>query len=343
MNLHLCIPALFWPDNSQADIYRHLELPALETMLAKSLRTEDPGHTVESWLCEVFNVQKQHDWPVAPIVLQLDGECAKFRDDYWLRVDPVHLRIKNNHILLGDNHILNISLKEAISFTDSINELILDDGLTLLPLHSDRWYLRCSETPELQTFLLSEAVGQNINNLLPHGNDSSIWNSKINEIQMLLYDHPLNQIREAQGDLVVNSVWVWGGGVMPQKVHAPYTRIWSNHILASALAKMAKVTCHDLPEDAGELLRYSDDSGGQLVFLDNLQKYANYRDAFNWRNELTKIEQGWFAPLLQALRKKQITQLKLTVISEHSTRNFTLIPGSLWKFWAAVRPFGSYS
>ena len=130
---------------------------------------------------------------------------------------------------------------------------------------------------------------------------------------------------------------------MPQKVHAPYTRIWSNHILASALAKMAKVTCHDLPEDAGELLRYSDDSGGQLVFLDNLQKYANYRDAFNWRNELTKIEQGWFAPLLQALRKKQITQLKLTVISEHSTRNFTLIPGSLWKFWAAVRPFGSYS
>ncbi|KIO47655.1 hypothetical protein SQ11_16115, partial [Nitrosospira sp. NpAV] len=108
------------------------------------------------------------------------------------RIDPVHLRIKNNHILLGDNHILNISLKEAISFTDSINELISDDGLTLLPLHSDRWYLQCSEIPELQTFLLSEVVGQNINNLLPHGNDNSIWNSRINEIQMLLYEHPLN-------------------------------------------------------------------------------------------------------------------------------------------------------
>lgn len=344
MNLHLCIPALFWPDNLQTDIYRHLELPALKTILAKGFRTEGTGRTAESWLCEMFNVAKQYDWPVAPITLQLDrGSAESEEKKYWLRVDPVHLRIENNHLLLGDSHILNISLKEAISFTDSINELISADGLTLLPLHSDRWYLRRNQTPELQTFLLSEAAGQNINDLLPHGNDSSIWNSRINEIQMLLYDHSLNQAREARGELAINSVWVWGGGVAPQKVHAPYARIWSSHVFVCALAKMGKIPCHALPENAEELLQHSDSSGEQLVFLDNLQSFASYRDAFHWRNELVKIEQNWFVPLLGALKKRQITRLKLTVIGKHSTRNFMLTPRSLWKFWAAVHPLESYS
>ncbi|MXS84925.1 hypothetical protein ABO04_03080 [Nitrosomonas sp. HPC101] len=343
MNLHVCIPALFWPGNSHAEVCRHLELPALETILAKSLCAKEPGYAAESWLCEVFNVHKQCDWPVAPIMLQLDGRHIEFGDGYWLRVDPVHFRIENNHILLGDNHILNISLKEAISFTDSINKLISDDGLTLLPLYPDRWYLQCSKALELQTFLLSEVVGKNINNLLPCGNDSSIWNSRVNEIQMLLHEHPLNQAREARGDLVVNSVWAWGGGITPQQVHTSYSRIWSNHILARALAEMGKVVCHDLPEDVDELLQYPDDSGEWLVFLDNLRKYAGYKDVFNWRNELIKMEQSWFSPLLLALKRKQITQLKLTVISEHSSRSFTLTSGSLWKFWTTVRPLGSYS
>lgn len=342
MNLHLCIPALFWPDNLQPDIYRCLELPALETILAKSHLTEDSEHTVESWLCNVFSVDKQFDWPVAPIMLQLDGKNIEFKDSYWLRADPVHLRIENNHLLLGDNHILNVSLKEAISFADSINELISLDGLTLLPLHSDRWYLRCNKTPELQTSLLSEVVGQNINSLLPYGNDSSAWNSLINGIQMLLYEHSLNQAREARGELAVNSVWIWGGGVMPQKVCAPYTKIWSNHIFVSALAEMGKIPCHTLPENAEELLRYLDNSAEQLIFLNNLQKYACYKDAFHWRRELAEIEQNWFAPLLEAVKKKQITQLKLTAIGKHSTKNFMLTSNSLWKFWVVTRPLGSY-
>jgi hypothetical protein len=343
MNLHLCIPALFWPDNLQTDIYQHLELPALKTILAKSYLSEGSGHVVESWLCELFNIHKQCDWPVAPITLQQEKEYIERGEGYWLRVDPVHLRIENNHILLGDSHIFNISLKEAISFTNSINELISDDGFTLLPLHSDRWYLHCNSAPNLHTSLLSEVVGNNINNLLPLGNDRSIWNSKINEIQMLLYEHPLNQMRESRGELVVNSVWIWGGGVMPQKIYAPYTKVWSNHVFAQGLAKMSQLEFYNLPEDGNKLMLHSSDSGEQLIFLDNLQKYANYRDVFNWRNELVKMEQNWFVPLLQGLRKKQITQLRITVINEHLTKDFTLTPNSFWKFWAKVRPLKSYN
>lgn len=344
MNLHLFIPALFWPDNSHPKIYYQLQMPALEAILAKSQYTESSQQAVDSWLCQTFGVAKQQDWPIASILLQLDGENMETKDDYWLCADPVHLRIENNHILLADSQILNISLKEAVSFADSINGQFSEDGLILLPFHPNRWYVRSSESPDLQTFPLSEVAGKNINNMLPAGRDSAAWNSRINEIQMLLHDHPLNRIREEQGELAINSLWIWGGGTRPrsQTVQTLYTELWSNHVLVRALAKMGETVCHDLPEDAAGLLRHSTVSDKHLVMLDSLHGHACYRNAYEWRNELAKLEQNWFIPLLDALKKKQIKQLIVTTINEHSTRNFMLTPGNLWKFWITARPLEAY-
>lgn len=114
-------------------------------------------------------------------------------------------------------------------------------------------------------------------------------------------------------------------------------------MLARALAEIGGTICHDLPESADILLNHSDDSDEQLIILNNLQRHACYRDAYSWRNELARMEQNWFAPLLQALKKKQFQQLKLTVISRNSTWNFMLTPGKLWKFWVTIHPLETYS
>ncbi len=342
MNLHLFIPALFWPDDSQLEIYRHLRLPALETIFAKSRRVESSYQAIESWLCQTFGIEEQQDWPVAAIMLPLDGRDIEVGNDYWLRADPVHLRIENNHILLADSQMLAISLKEAVSFADTINEQFAGEGWSLLPLYPDRWYLRSSRSPDLQTYLLSEAAGKNINGLLPGGKDGAIWNSRINAIQMLLHDHPLNRMREARDELAINSLWIWGGGIWPQKIHAPYSEVWSDQVFARALAKASNIVCHGLPENAAEL-RLAAGSGERLVVLSTLQKYACYRDAYMWRNELMKLEQNWFAPLLHMLKKKQITRLTVTTINEHSTNCFTMTPNHLWKFWVTPRSLEIYS
>lgn len=342
MNLHLVVPALFWPDRSQSEIYHDLPLPALQTILAKSQSNEEPGHQLEAWLCRLFGVDKQQDWPVAPIMLQLDGEGIDIGEAYWLRADPVHLRIENNHILLADNQILNISLKEAQAFTTFINAQLAKDGLMLLPLHADRWYVRVHPSPELNTHLLSEVVGRNINHLLPGGRDGVAWNNRINEIQMLLYDSPLNQAREARGELAINSLWIWGGGMRPESMLAPYPEIWSNHPFTQALSKASGAVGCNLPANAGEWLGEAR-SSEQMIVLDHLQKYACYKDAYAWRNDLVKLEQEWFVPLLQALKAKQIKRLELTAIDEHAVRRFTLTPNSLWKFWATGQPLQSYA
>ncbi|MEK7769407.1 MAG: phosphoglycerate mutase, partial [Pseudomonadota bacterium] len=86
MNLHLLVPSLFWPGDSLPEIYRNLPLPALETLLAKSLRTENESQGVETWLCRAFGVAKQQDWPVAPLTLQADSAGQmKAENHYWLR------------------------------------------------------------------------------------------------------------------------------------------------------------------------------------------------------------------------------------------------------------------
>ena len=342
MNLQLAVPALFWPDRTQSEIYHDLPLLALQTILAKSQSSEEAEHQLEAWLCRLFGVDRQRDWPVAPIMLQLDGEGIDIDGAYWLRADPVHLRIENNHILLADSQMLDISLQEAQAFAAFINPQLAKDGLMLLPLHADRWYMRVHPLPELNTHLLSEVAGRNINHLLPSGKDGVAWNNRINEIQMLLYDSPLNQAREARGELAINSLWLWGGGMKPESIVAPCPEIWGNHPFAQALSQASGVVGRHLPANAAEWLGEAR-SGDQMIVLDHLQKYACYKDAYAWRNELVRLEQQWLMPLLQALKAKQIKRLVLTAIDDQAARRFTLTPNSLWKFWSTGRPLQSYA
>jgi len=110
MNLHLLVPTLFWPDASLPEIYHDLPLPALENFLAKCSRTDDEPERLEPWLCRVFGVAKQLDWPVAPITLLGEGNAnINPADDYWIRADPVHLHVERDRIVLADSRVFPIS------------------------------------------------------------------------------------------------------------------------------------------------------------------------------------------------------------------------------------------
>ena len=60
--------------------------------------------------------------------------------------------------------------------------------------------------------------------LLPAGNEGSVWRRRMNEAQMVLHAHPGNEAREARGELPVNSVWFWGAGELGAAPRAPVSR-----------------------------------------------------------------------------------------------------------------------
>jgi hypothetical protein len=345
MNLHLLVPSLFWPEPTLSEIYRDLPLPALENLLAKCSSAEDESEGMEAWLCRAFGVAKQQDWPVAPITLLADDtEDIKAESDYWIRADPVHLRIEHDQIVLADSRVFQISPQEASEFTSLLNQHFAAMGqeIEFLPLRPDRWYLRVRKTPPAITHLLSEVANKGINELLPSGMNATLWRSLFNEVQMVLHEHPLNQSREVRGQPAINGTWFWGGGIMPESVSSPYTRVWSNDVLSGSLAVACDTDHAQLPAGAA-IWQQSATAGNHLVVLLALQGQAQYADAYGWRESLKELERSWFVPLWAMSKQGRFDQVTLTALSEKRNKNFTARRGDFRKFWRSTKPVSTYN
>jgi hypothetical protein len=343
-SLHLLVPSLFWPDASLPEIYRDLPLPGLENLLAKSLRTDDKSQPIEAWLCHAFGVSKQRDWPVAPITLDADGaESVKAGSDYWVRADPVNLRIEHDQILLADSRVFRISMEEAEQFARLLNQHFAGNGqeVAFVPVRPDRWYVRVTTIPPAETHLLSEVANKGINELLPFGTNNTIWRGLFNEAQMVLHEHPLNQSREARGEPAINGIWFWGGGIIPQSMTSPYTHVWSNDVLAGSLALATGTNHTRLPPDAATW-HQSSVPGNHLIVLDSLHGISQYVDAYGWRENLKDLERNWFAPLWAMCRQGKFDQVTLTGAGGRNTQNFALKRGDPRKFWRRTKPLVSY-
>src|SRR5688500_19577409 len=118
MQSTLLIPQLFWPRESADMAVRGLELPALSTLLARAHGERFPAVSAEAWLCQAFEVERQRDWPIAPLTLALDG--VEPHDAYWLRADPVHIKVRREGLHLVDSALFDVSTDEAQSFTDAL-------------------------------------------------------------------------------------------------------------------------------------------------------------------------------------------------------------------------------
>lgn len=343
MNLSLFVPDLFWPDTTQPEIYQNLSIATIEKLLAKSIMAAAAPEEMEIWLCKQFNVGRQfNSWPIAPIMLHKDAPAlAKNNKEFWMRADPVHLRIEQNHLMLADSQIFDISKDEAEQLVRDLNRGMSGRDYTLLALHADRWYIRLMQAPEMQTHTLGQVTCKNINHFLPAGSDSMAWRKLFNEFQMQLHEHPINQARESRGELSINSIWFWGGGYMPESMQSAYSHVWSNHELSHALA----IACHtghaNLPLNAADWLQ-SQKLGNHLVILDSLHMKAKYRDAYGWRETLKEIEKNWFLPIYDALKHGAISQLHLITSNDNSLQSFIVTRADLWKFWLAQKPMRIY-
>lgn len=340
MHDHLLIPGLFWPPPADPAIYRDLRLPALETLLGRSAETETHGSSVEAWLCGAFGVARQQDWPVAALTLEADGTDPG--DGYWLRADPVHLEAKRDHLRLVDPSVFPLTEAEAAGLVEALNRHFAQDGLAFLAPDPRRWYLRAATAPDLRTVSVGEAAGRDVDPLLPSGTGALAWRRLLNEIQMLLHGHPLNDEREARGEPPLNSVWLWGGGVRAEVPRRPWEQVAADDALAHALARRSGAGASPLPADARAWLG-SGRGGPALLILEGLARAVRYGDAWAWRESLAALDQAWFAPLLAALERRELRSLTLVVPAPDRTREFRVAATDLWKLWRRVRPLALHA
>ncbi len=314
MKCHVLIPNLFLP----ASEFKIDPLPNVETLISRGERTSFESKGFEEWICDAFDVAKQQDWPVAA----LHG----IEPGYWLRADPAHLQLRRDWLALLQ---ADIAQEEADSLVDSLNRHFEADGFRFYIERPDVWLLRLHDAIDLVTVPLSQAIGRNVDDCLPKGKDAMRMTAVMNEIQMLFHDHPVNSTR----DVPINSVWFWGGGILPEVKPSGYASVSSSNALASAIANRAAIPCIPVPENASGWLG-SLSEGEHLVILEDLMLPARYGDGNEWDKRLRRLETCWFGPLIDAVKNG----LELAIIDNEIGVRFDTKKHDLWKFWKRSRP-----
>lgn len=331
----LFVPSLFWPDAGDADSYSGLTLPALETLLSRGGVTEGECENEPAWLCENFGVQKQNDWPVAPVAFAGDGREPGAA--YWLRADPVHLRLHNDGLILLAPETLEIAGDETHELTGMLNRQFEAEGFVFHAPHPRRWYLKTPQAPQIRTVTLKQAIGRDVNRLLPEGEERLRWHRIFNEVQMLLHAHPVNAAREDRGAAVVNSLWFWGGGTLPASSSA-FDAVQSDDPLVMGLGRLAGIVSVSLPVDSGFA-----DGNNTLVDLRDAEHAFMRGNIAGWRDALETLELRWFAPIFDCLRSGRIGKAVIATVADGRRHEWSVMRGARWQIWKRPRPLAQHA
>ncbi len=317
-----------------------MHLPALQALLARGRRDAREGAVREHWWLDVFGVERQHDLPAAPYRLLGDG--GQPGDAAWLCADPVHMRADRDSVALADADGLGLTADEAGAIAASINAHF-EGRLAVTAPTPSRWYARSPAPSRIRTVPTSAARARSMGAHLPRGEDAMAWHALMNEAQMLLHDHPVNQAREARGQLPVNGLWVWGAGRLASLAPRPAQGVFSSDPLVLGLARESGMSANPLPARAADWLRGAPENGVVWFVLDTLATPADYADAARWQDSLRALEADWFAPMLAALRSGRLGMLTLDALSLRGCLRVEAVRGDLRRFWRRAKPLATWA
>ena len=139
------------------------------------------------------------------------AEGGKATHAFWLFAAPVVMLPGQDSFYMGDPAPAEVSSDESVALMESLNQLFAEDGYHF-HLLNDVWFLGLDADPQITTTSIEQVMNKDVAHYLPQGEGALFWNKVQTEIQMLLFTHPVNQAREAQGLAMVNSLWCYGLG-----------------------------------------------------------------------------------------------------------------------------------
>ncbi|MFP4062798.1 MAG: hypothetical protein ACLFS2_08395 [Halochromatium sp.] len=278
-----------------------------------------------------------------------------------LHADPVHLRPDRDRLRLFDARHLGIGQDEAETLAQAVNAHLADDGLRLVTPVASRWYLELAERPRLETRPLEAAIGRHIDGLLPTGADASRWAALMTEVQMLLFQSPVNRAREACGRPAVNALWLSGAGEWRALAPPPgLAKVWADQPLARGLAMASGLDVmgpdapvpgpepEPRPDRTGRAATGDDETGraraaghdgfraepGLLLVEAGMADGMLDADEASWRGAVLGVE-ARAAQALQALRAGELDGVTLDLCDG---RQWQLTLGRLRRFWRRPQP-----
>ncbi|RUL72445.1 phosphoglycerate mutase [Dyella choica] len=179
---------------------------------------------------------------MAAAALTRDYLAGDAGDACWLSADPAWVQPDMTGARLLACGQLPLGLDEAEELAEPLQAMFAEEGMRLEVSSAHRWHLRLPAQSALPEFAAPEtALGEDLYEHLPQGAQARRWRVLFNEVQVLLHQHPLNAQRRERGLPPINSLWFWGGGVLPSRVDTALRGVIGDDLLLLALAKRAGI------------------------------------------------------------------------------------------------------
>lgn len=303
--------------------------PAIESVLARGrcrrLSAAGMSGTIR-WLSGDL-LRLDEAWPAAPVSLLGEGVAAPA--GWWLRADPVHLLPDADRLRLLPADKTDPEVRVVLA--KAFNEHFAAEGYYLVAPHAERWYLRSPRPLRIETHALEEALDQYVYDFMPAGPDAGAVRRLMTEAQMIF--HAIAGQHSPRGEPAVNSLWLWGGGELPEERSVPLPPLWSDEPFVRGVWLLTGNDVHALPALVAGCLAQERPDG--LALLDSLD---SARSAERRNSALETLERDWCAPLLAALRCGELDEV---VLLPGGAERFELTRATARRFWRRSRPLAS--
>ena len=260
-------------------------LPALDRLLSRGCLATTGAAGWRHWVLGRAGLDAPPQLPAGAI---LAGHAGAFAV-----ATPLTLLAGLEHVHLDPRGSPELSGAEWQELCDGFNREFGGDGLSLAAcgrlgvLSLPRELHASTHDPE-------PLAGRDAGEWLPSGPDGGWLRRAMTSVQMWLHGHPLNELREARGELPVNALWFWGlGADAPRWPAGSLPPLASDDPVLGSLWRRAGVPADAAPDSLEAWLEASAPAG--IVTLSLASGRRGTAEA------LEAAERNWFAPLADAL------------------------------------------
>lgn len=240
----------------------------------------------------------------------LCGEVGPVGGGSVFLASPVHCVPGMSGVRLAQNGRLDFEPAEAQALASDFKRVFGSAEVRLIATPSGKLFSVFDTEMAAVTNEPAAALGRDIGDFLPSGTDAPRLRRLLSELEMWLFEHPVNLARAAAGRAVVTGLWLWGGGGALTRL--PVISGWTagSDPLFGAWSARA-----EFPRGGGS---------GVVVL-------TQAPGADDW----AAAESQWIAPALEELRSGRIRRLELCA----GERRFIVSARWALRIWRRARPW----
>ncbi len=130
----------------------------------------------------------------------------------WALLTPCHLQVGMNEVAMTDPAALQWPAGQAQALADSMAPYFAEDGITLALVADGLWLAHGEPLRGLASPSPERVLDEDLKPWMPA---NPLLRRLQNEMQMLLYTHPVNDERAQARQTPVNALWIHGCGPLP--------------------------------------------------------------------------------------------------------------------------------